>query len=285
MKEDVIVKEGKKKGSVWLFFLIAFGFSWLFWVPLALAEQNLLSLPDGLYQFLSGGSNPAAWGPFVAAFLLTAIYEGWSGIKALVKRGLQVKIGWKWYLVAFLLLPLLIGMPLLVAQIAGEAIPESWALREAEGAPLPIFAVIAFFIIFFTGGPLQEEFGWRGYATDRLQEKFSALWTGIIMGLLWATWHLPLLFVPREESYYNRPAWGLFLTTTLVTILFTWIYNNTNRSIFATLIFHTMFNWSNFFFPTFETDIGGLLFFGLAIILVGVIVWQFGQKKLRREVS
>ncbi|MDH5607741.1 MAG: CPBP family intramembrane metalloprotease, partial [Anaerolineae bacterium] len=144
-------------------------------------------------------------------------------------------------------------------------------------------AVIAFFVIFFMGGPLQEEFGWRGFATDRLQEKFNALWASIIMGILWAVWHLPLLFIPREESYYNRPAWGLFLTTTLVTILFTWIYNNTNRSIFATLIFHTMFNWSNFFFPTFETDIGGLLFFGLTITVVVVIVRKFGQERLRRE--
>ncbi len=276
------MKAEQRKGNVWLFFVIAFGFSWLFWVPLALAEQGLLSLPEGLYQFLSGENNPAAWGPFVAAFLLTAIFEGWSGVKDLIKRGLRVKFGWQWYLIAFLLLPLLIGLPLLVAKMAGEAIPQAWAAREAGEMPLPIFAVIAFFVIFFLGGPLQEEFGWRGYATDRLQEKFSALWTGIIMGVLWACWHIPLLFVPREESYYNRPVWGLFLTTTLVTILFTWIYNNTNRSIFATLIFHAMFNWSNFLFPTFETDIGGLLFFGLTIILVILIVWQFGPERLKR---
>ena len=142
------MQEAKMKGSVWLFFVIAFGFSWLFWVPLALAEQGFLSLPDGLYQFLSGSQNPAAYGPFVAAFLMTGIYEGWSGVKALIKRGLDFKIGWKWYLVVFFLLPLLIGLPLLVAQMAGETIPESWAVREAGGAPLSIFAVIAFFVIF-----------------------------------------------------------------------------------------------------------------------------------------
>jgi len=198
--EDYIVNKEKMKGNIWLFFVIAFGFSWLFWVPLALAEQGFLSLPDGIYQFLSGSNNPAAWGPFIAAFLLTAIYEGWSGVKTLIKRGLKVKIGWKWYLIVFLLLPLLIGLPLLVAQLAGESIPGSWGVREAGEAPLPIFAVIAFFMIFFLGGPLQEEFGWRGYATDRLQEKFNALWTGIVMGLLWASWHLPLLFIPREEA-------------------------------------------------------------------------------------
>ena len=279
------MKEQQFKGNVWLFFIIAFGFSWLFWMPLALAEQGILSLPDGLHQFLSGSNNPGAWGPFVAAFLMTIIYEGWSGVKALIKRGLNVKIGWKWYLIAFLLLPLLIGLPLLVAQIAGEAIPEAWIVREAGDTPLPIYAVIAFFVIFLLGGPLQEEFGWRGYATDRLQKKFNALSASIIMGLLWASWHLPLFFVPREESYYNRPMWGIFLTNILVTILFTWIYNNTNRSIFATLIFHTMFNWTNFLFPTFETDIGGLLFFGITILLVIVIVWQFGAKTLKKEAT
>ena len=277
------MKVKQLKGNVWVFFIIAFGFSWLFWVPLALAEQGILTLPDTIHGFLAGGSNPAAWGPFVAAFLMTAIYEGWSGDKALIGRGLNFKIGWKWYVVVFCLLPLIIGLPFVVAQMAGEVIPEAWAAREAGDIPLVIFAVVAFFVIFLTGGPLQEEFGWRGYATDRLQEKFNALTTGIIMGLLWASWHLPLLFIPCEESYSNRPAWGLFLTTTLVMILFTWIYNNTNRSIFATLIFHTMFNWSNFLFPTFETDIGGLLFFGLSIALVGVIVWQFGAETLKRD--
>lgn len=277
------MEEKKLKGNVWLFFVIAFGFSWFFWVPLALAEQGVIKMSEGLHQFLSGSSNPAAWGPFVAAFLLTATYEGWSGVKALIRRALNFKFGWKWYLLAIFLLPLLIGVPLLIAQAAGEAIPTAWAVREAGDIPLPIFAVIALFVIFFNGGPLQEEFGWRGYATDRLQEKFSALWTGIIMGVLWACWHLPLLFVPREEAYYNRPAWGLFLTATLVTILFTWIYNNTNRSIFSVLIFHTMFNWSNFLFPTFETDIGGLVFFGLAIVLVVTIVWRFGSERLMRQ--
>ena len=63
-------KEVKLKGNVWLFFVIAFGFSWLFWVPLALAEQGIISLPEGLYQFLSGSSNPAAYGPFVAALFI-----------------------------------------------------------------------------------------------------------------------------------------------------------------------------------------------------------------------
>ena len=279
------MKDVKLKGNVWLFFVIAFGFSWLFWVPWALAEQKLLNLPEGIYQFLAGSSNPGAFGPLVAAVLMTIMYEGWSGLKALLKRGLNFKIGLKWYLVVFFLLPILIGVPLLVAKMAGEAIPASWGVSEAAGAPLPIFAFIAFFMIFFLGGPLQEEFGWRGYATDRLQEKFNALWTGIILGIMWASWHIPLFFIPREEAYYNRPAWGLYLTCILVTILFTWIYNNTNRSIFATLIFHAMFNWSNFFFPTFNTDIGGLLYFGLTILLVGLIVWRYGPEKLKRETN
>ena len=56
------MKEEQKKGNVWLFFIVAFGFSWLFWVPLALAEQGILSLPEGLYQFLSGGQQPRSLG-------------------------------------------------------------------------------------------------------------------------------------------------------------------------------------------------------------------------------
>ena len=59
----------RKNHSVWLFYLLAFGWTWLFWGALALHEQGLVTLPDGLYRFLDG-PNPGAWGPLLAALLL-----------------------------------------------------------------------------------------------------------------------------------------------------------------------------------------------------------------------
>ncbi|UCC64245.1 MAG: CPBP family intramembrane metalloprotease [Anaerolineae bacterium] len=265
-----------KNHSVWTFYLLAFGWSWLFWVPLALAEQGIVSLPENLPGFLAGG-NLAAWGPLLASLLLTYLKAGWAGIRDLLRQGIRVRFGAFWYAVVLLLFPVVIGGAQLLAQLAGADMPRSPAFAE------PVSIPISFVAIFFMGGPLQEEFGWRGYATERLQKKWNALVASIVVGILWAAWHLPLFFIPRQEAYYNRPVWGIFLADVLVTVLLTWVYNNTNKSIFAAMLLHTTFNWSNFLFTGLYTDLGGQIFFGLMIVVVVVVVVIWGPQKLVRE--
>jgi membrane protease YdiL (CAAX protease family) len=92
-----------------------------------------------------------------------------------------------------------------------------------------------------------------------------------------------LFFVPRQEFYYNRPIWGLLLTTTLVGIILAWFYTNTNGSVFAAILGHTMFNWSNYVFPALGSDKAGLLLFGLYFVVVIYIIWQYGAKTLQKE--
>jgi arylsulfatase/uncharacterized sulfatase len=249
------------------FYAIAFGFSWAFWLPQALAAQGTIALPASLERMLDGPGNPAAWGPLVAALAMTALRDGRAGLRDLLRRTLAVRFGARWYVVILAAFPLLLGVPLAIAALAGEAIPGSPAAAQAGDAPLPVFLAIAFVVIFFIGGPLQEELGWRGFAQDRLQRRLGAVRAGLVVGLAWGLWHLPLFWLPRAEIYYNRPIWGLLLTTTLISVLFAWIYNRTGRSVFAMLLLHTAFNWTNFALPAFETDVGGLtafLFLGLA---------------------
>ncbi len=265
-----------KDQNVWLFYLLAFGWSWLFWGTLALHEQGVVSLPDGLYQFLNG-PNPGAWGPLLAAFLLTYLNGGWPALKDLLGQGIRIRFGVFWYAVVLLLFPVIIGGAGWLAQSLGETLPASPAFAEPGSIP------ISFVWIFFLGGPLQEEFGWRGYATDRLQSRSNALIASIVIGILWAAWHLPLFLVPRQEAYYNRPVWGIFATNVLGTVLLTWVYNNTNKSIFATMLMHTSYNWSNYLFTTLFTDLGGQLFFGLLIAVVVVVVVVEGPRDLCRK--
>lgn len=255
------------------FLLITFGFSWLFWIPAALVAQGILTVSPAMERFLLD-TNPAAWGPLLGAILTALFFEGWAGLKDLLKRGFKVRIGWKWYLVILLLFPLLIGASLWTAVLLGEPMPELPALARPYELPF------AFMFILLLGGPLQEEFGWRGFLLDKLQEKRSALTSGIITGLVWGVWHLPLFFMPRQEFYYNRPVWGLLLSTTLVGILFAWVYNNTGRSIFAMLIFHTTFNLSHYIFPTLGTDTGGLTLFALLFAVIGIVIWKMGYRTM-----
>jgi uncharacterized protein len=265
-----------KKRNVWLFVLIAYSWSWLFWIPTALISRGL-SVPASIESFLLGPLNPAAWGPFIAAFITTYLDDGKIGVKKLLKRAGKYRFAKAWYLVIFLLFPVLIGGAFLLAVLSGEPIPELTALAN------PISIPIAFAYIFFLGGPLQEEFGWRGYALEHLQARWNAFVSSIIVGLIWGFWHLPLFFMPKQEFYYQRPFWELVLSTTLVAILFTWLYNNTRRSILAVLLFHTMFNLSHYLFPTLGSDRGSLYLLGFLFVagILVPIVW--GPRKMVRE--
>ena len=272
----------KTKNNVLTFILITFGFSWLFWIPEALIAQNIWNAPEAVQRFV--GLNLGAWGPLVGAIVTTFIYQGFSGLKELFKRGVMVRLG-KWWWVTLLIFPVLIGGSLGLAILFGNPTPDFPAVAEAAqmGAPLPVYLLIAFVVVFFTTGPLQEEFGWRGYVVEHLQNKYSALTAAVIAGLLWGSWHAPLFFANRNEPYYTNPAWGLMLTTLLVGIILAWIYINTNGSIFAAMLGHAMFNWSNYVFPALDVDAAGLILFGLYFLIVGYIIWQYGGKTLTKE--
>lgn len=264
------------KRKLWLFFLLAFGWSWLFWWPVALVARGV-AVPPALAGFLQGPFNPAAWGPLIAALLVTFLEEGRAGVANLLRRGTSVRFGLWWYLVILLLFPVLIGGALLLSVLTGDPAPDMPALAD------PLVIPIAFVYILLLGGPLQEEFGWRGYALERLQERCNALASSIVVGLAWGAWHLPLFFMPRQEFYYQRPIWGLLLSTTLVSVLFTWVYNNTRGSVFAALLFHTLFNLSHWLFPTLASDRASLYLFVLLFASVIVVLLAWGPERLVRD--
>jgi len=252
-----------------LYFLIAFGFTWLFWIPEALAMRGLLG-SSILVDFILGPNNPAAWGPFVAAFFLTYLNGGLDGVIRLLKRAVDVRFAKVWWIPTFFLFPLISGGALLLAKLSGEAIPELLWLTS------PSLIVVNFIVILLTGGPLQEEFGWRGYALPRLQTRFNALISSVILGVMWTFWHIPYYFI-GEEVYANIQLiwWNLF-GTILLTILITWLYNNTGGSILVTLISHNMFNVSVILFPALATQVGSIFFiiFQIATVLAVVAIWK-----------
>lgn len=260
-------------GKLGLFAFIAFGWAWLFWIPEALIAQGVWAAPAPIQQLLEG-PNPGAWGPLIAALLVTWRYQGLAGLKVLLKRGVAVRLGCFWYLVILLVFPLLMGGSLLLSTLTGTPLPDFPALEQ------PVSLPIALVFIFFLGGPLQEEFGWRGYAFEHFNQRYPALTAAILAGLMWGVWHLPLFFMPRQEYYYNRPVWGLLLTTTLVGILLAWIYVNTRKSVFAAMLGHTLFNWSTYVFPVLAVDQAAQILFGLYFLVVIGVVALYGPKNL-----
>jgi membrane protease YdiL (CAAX protease family) len=265
---------------MWIFFAIAYAFSCAFWIPNALAAHGE-NLPVGISKFLASPFNPAAFGPLVAAVILTLLLQGWKGLIILLKKGIDFCFKKVW-LVAILLLPLVIFVGgTLFSALAGATKLDFSALHNMP------YALIAFILIFFTGGPLQEEFGWRGYALPRLQSRFSALASSLILGFFWWLWHLPLVFIPGRFMTDNLLLFlALSVEIILTSILFTWIYNNTNGSILTALLLHTTMNWSIWLFlPGMKINFSIIGFtVVLLVIAVLVILRVWGTARLRKGV-
>jgi membrane protease YdiL (CAAX protease family) len=261
-----------ERGVPWLFLVIAFGWTWAFWVPIALMANGLIRIPDGLTWVMMDGK-PAAWGPLIAAICVAFRSQGMHGLRRILASMLHVGFSPRWYAVALLLIPAIVGTAQAIAVVTGADVPASEAFQN------PISIPIAFVWIFFLGGPLQEEAGWRGTATPTLQTCLGALGASLATGIVWAVWHLPLFFQPRAEIYYNQPFWGLLFSTMLLSVLLTWVYGNTGRSLFATMLMHTSWNWANFVFGGLQTDTGGFAFLILMAAVVLIIILRFGPKE------
>ena len=262
----------------WQFILLAYAFSWLFWIPGVLAAYGT-ALPRGLAEFLNSPFNPAAFGPSLAAILLTLKENGWSGVGRLLKQGINVRFRKIWLLPILLLPPLIFtGATLLSAIISKTALDLSVLAN-------PPVAIIVPIIILFRHGPLQEEFGWRGYALPRLQLRFNALVSSMILGIVWWLWHLPLVFIPGRFMVDNLLLFGmLMIEIVLISILFTWIYNNTGGSVLAALLFHTSMNWSIWvLLPSMQVNAVIISLTSLSLlIVVAVVLSTYGAERLVR---
>jgi hypothetical protein len=245
-----------------LFLLITFAWSWGFWLPEILWDVRLFAAP---------------FGPMVGALVMTYMNRGFEGVKALFKRGVDFGFGKIWLVPILFLIPFIYALSLFLAMQLDGFVPDLVALSQ------PIIIPIAFIYILILGGPLAEEFGWRGYALDRFQARFSALSSGIILGVIWGLWHIPLFYMPSQQAFYsNIPILGFFVGAILLSILFTWIYNNTGRSILAVLLFHTTSNLAVFLFPAMESEFGGLYSMIINFLIVVVIVFIYGARRLKR---
>jgi uncharacterized protein len=263
-----------------LFFLISFLFTWAFWIPDALAKRGIL--PSSFFTSLGV---IGSLGPLIAAIILILKESGKSGFKKLFKRGLDKNFEAKWWLFIFFIFPFLIILSYLISILISQDSPTS----EAEG--MYYFIPFIFFAVMFTSGPFQEEFGWRGYALPRLNEKFSPFYSSIILGFLWAIWHWPQFLVPEDLTgmFYVTPFWSFILTVMSANFIYTWIHNKTNGSILAALILHTQMNLFFWIFPVLCTQYGYLIIVAVFITAaIAVIItdekYFFANEKILTSV-
>lgn len=251
------------------FFVLTFAWSWVFWAPEVLVAQGIADVPRQSSQI-------AAFGPTVAAFVLTFLNRGRAGVIRFAKRGIDFGFRKRWLLPILLLFPAINGGLLLAGWLAGRTMPTFPWTGQLVSIP------IAFVYILLLAGPLQEEFGWRGYALDRLQGRGNALSASLLLGVIWAAWHLPLFFFSETVYYRSENFLGFVLSTVFVAILITWIYNNTGGSLLATILIHTSFNFSHWLFPVLETEFAKLLVVVILLVVTVGIVARWGPVTLVR---
>lgn len=262
-------KEFLKRHSLFLGILLMFLFTW----PIDLSNSGLMpfQVPFAVYLFLG-------WGFIFASLLMTGLTQGKEAVLGLLKRFLIWRVGWKWYAVAFLLFPLIglfaIGLNVLLSGASPDFKNVFATSIFGESANLWLFVLPFFLLDAVSNG---EEMGWRGYVLPRLQRRYSALVSSLILGVIWGFWHLP-----KFLGEWDANGFALLMVRILAeAILYTWLYNNTRGSLLLVTIFHAVGNTAGVFLPMsglVETIVAGLTW-----IAALVVIRLAGSAQLSRE--
>ena len=259
-------------GRWWVYLAVTVGGTWVFWLA-AIALGVRFDSAVGLVLLLVGLAVPGV----VGIVFVSLVYDE-RGRSDFWNRVVDPRrVGFRW-LVVILLVPLGIGVLAGVADLLLGGIGPAWGEGVTGFGVNPIAILPALF--FATLPPILEELGWRGYALDRLQLNRSALRASLILGVVWALWHLPLFFIGGTHQHdvvgFATTSFWLFMTGTVaLSVAITWVYNNTERSILGIIVLH---GWVNF---TAETIVApDPLYYGLWFVLAGLIVAVWGAKTM-----
>lgn len=219
-----------------VFTINAIGISWLCWLPLVAADHGIGPLQPSVAPLLIV---LGTFGPFFAAVGMVARRSGFRGLAEFIGQAFRWRVGIQWYAAA-LLAPALIRIVVLsVHVLKGGTLPDMSDATRWLAIPS------TFFLVLLIGGPTGEEFGWRGYLLQRMQGVTGVLWASLLIGVISTLWHLPLFWIPGTAQ--SHLPFALFAVRTVaLSIISTWLYNGTRRSLLFVLLFHASLNtWPN----------------------------------------
>lgn len=221
--------------NIVLYFFLAYLISWTIWLPLILPEYGIHVLPvlPKYHHYLG------SFGPFLAALIMHMVTNGKTGVTVLLKRLVQWRVPFQWYLIVLVAPVLLVVVAGYAAEIfTGE---EFTMIGFSTNAEFPEFGPIGYFLFNLLTFGIGEETGWRGYALPMLQKKFTALTSTLILSVFWACWHIPaFLYRPLYSQMDIAGISGFFMSMVMGSILLTWLYNSTRGSLLIVSVFHAM---------------------------------------------
>lgn len=266
-----------KRHSLVIGIVLMFALTW----PIDLANSGILPFKVPFMIYLTLG-----YGFIYASLLMTGLTLGKEGVVALLKRFLLWRAGWKWYLALMIMPSLTVMGVLLNAALTQTPIDFStaYAYRIFGSSANLWFFVIPFFLVDALANG--EEIGWRGYVLPRLQARHSALTSALLLGIVWAFWHLPK-FLP----HWNTVTFAWYILDTLAKSVFlAWMYNNTKGSLLLVTLGHAMWNTAGVFLPTATTAANGnngafIITVMLGVLVMAVIIVIAGPERLSRTES
>ena len=216
------------------FVVIAFGYSWAWWLPLTASGQPI-DFGDAAPAYLAGVP-----GPLVAAVAVTAATDGVAGLRDLGSR--IVRLPLRWCAVALVVPVALLAVAMAITTVAGASPPSIAAFGLFPG--LPATGVLAVWCYAVVWNGLGEETGWRGYLQPLLEQRFSRLGATAIVSVVWAAWHLPLLPVLTSFAVLASPAMlpMFWFGLACLSVVLGRLYHRSGASILVVALWHGTYN-------------------------------------------
>jgi len=264
------------------FFLLVFGLTWPFMIVDALGSHDVLPFRLSIPWMIVMGYMPT-----LAAVIVTGLTQGKNGIRTLFGKLLIEKVGLRWYIFAIFGYATVcagaIGMSNLFSGISAPFISENFS-QFSNPVEMILSVTMMFLAISLVNG---EELAWRGFALPQLQAKYSALTSSLILGVVWALFHLPLIFTLTGSSQAGASFIGFLISTVSLSILFTWMYNHTRGSVLLAYLLHGATNtWSQIFSIDHNGNpLVGFAMTGLVTLAAVIVVVAYGPARLSRRLE
>jgi hypothetical protein len=261
-----------KERSPLRFILLVFAFSIPFWYIGAsgakLTKAIPINLPISALGFVC---------TFSAALILTYQESKSRGVVNLLKTVFDYERTSRkgWFVPAILLMPAIMILSYVVMDLIGPPLP---ALQVSVQIILvAMVLVLAFFV-----AALCEEIGWSGYAIDPMQNRWGAFQASVILGCVWALWHV----IPYLEANNSIPwvEWQCVFTVG-ARVIIVWLYNNAGKSLLAATLFHTTINVSTFLFPIYGSYYDPEITAIITLIFAMFVAVLWIQKKARALIA
>jgi membrane protease YdiL (CAAX protease family) len=261
----------RQKDGLAAFFVLVFAYTWgvaalyeLFPAAVGTVSSSLTSASRSMFSnplLLSAVSSPTLAALIVASFL------GRASIVDLIKRLLNWRIAWYWYVAA-------------TVGIATLALVARIASTFAFGLGLPHFSITQLPALATASvldpGPFVEELGWRGFALPRLLDRYNGLTVALVLGSTWGVWHLPAFFISGMPQSQDS-IWIFMIIVISTTVLMTWVVNRARGSVLPAILIHWSINrFVEGHYP--GAMMSAVIFAVAALILVAIVGTELDGK-------